>query len=262
MLWSHAHSASTASDARGARARQRTDRMEVGRRQWSDALLRSAGPRSDEDGAFCRLEGHERIHASIASAVAITAASSIERAARARIRLPHAQDHETCTGRVDREHGRRRASHGSNRSCASSRARSAPLSRWATRAERDRRRFVVCAGGGSSRRAHAHGGDHRSPGQPCPGERTRYVLRAAGVDRKSPGRSRVAQSSEAAHWRSEQAAEPTALVCRSQRRALRCRRSAHQSARHAEEALIHLGSWRGACLSHALSRLAYDEERP
>ncbi len=259
MLWCHAHSASTASDARGARARQRTDRLEVGRRQRGDALLRSTDAWGNEDGAIGRVYGNDCEHPSRAL---LGTVSTIERSGSWAC-VSNDQYHQPRSGRIGRQHGWPGSRQRSSRTSDSSRARAAPLFGWTENRERFWGIDFVLARGSATRRAHDRRGGHGSWWQAAARERACHVLRAADLGRQSSCRSGTPQSSTAAfEQRRQQASASTALLLRSQWATIcRCR-SAHESASEAAEETLIVSALRdGASVDHAPTSCRHDRGR-
>jgi hypothetical protein len=190
MLCCHAHSAPTARDIRGLRARQCTDRMEMGRRAWSDALFGSPRAGGYEDGAVGGLFGHydsrESATCLIASSARTPAAWAIGSA------VSSISDCQPNIGRVDYQHWRSRAGKHSPRSTAPIGSRAAPLSR--RKAHRLGQRDKLRAYRSPSRRAYARGCSDGSPRQSCTGERARHVQRSSDFYCEPARRARAAQS--------------------------------------------------------------------
>lgn len=245
MLSRHAHSALAASDTCDARARQHADRMEMGRRARSHALLGSADARRDEDGALRRRDGHHTFRfASRNELFASTTNRTIGPA------VQHACDCEPRTGRIHREHGRCCPGECATRTRSASRAHSRGLTRRTTYSGIGER-HVLFVERGSSRRAHAGCGDHGSTRYSRAKQRACHVLRATDFDCQSAGRTGIAQSATPApRWvGKQQATVQAADVCRPQWCTDGDRRSADEPSAEETKALIE-----SAFSSHRASR--------
>lgn len=253
MLSRHAHSTHTASDARGTRARRCADRMEMGRRARSDALLRSSHAGGDQNGALGRPYGHRSTFSRTALAYVV-----VSHDADVRPSVQHDCNHKSSAGRNDREHGRRRASERCARTCASVRPQPSALSgRDAGR--RCSECHVVYAHRGAARRAHPCCSDHRSARRAAAKQRAGNVLRSTDIDRKSARGPCPTQSASTASGPNEQqTAFHAAVLCRLERCAHRDRRPADESP-SSEAALVdralrsYRASVRARCIQPSLT---------
>lgn len=225
MLWCHAHSAPTASDARRAGARRCTNRLEVGRRARRHALLGSPDARRLQDGAFGRQDRHR-------SSVCRTAcAAALLRAATRRSALPSALHHEPSVWRIDREHRRPGAGERSRRTRVAPGSQSRYLFGWAEGWGRSKHCYVAHAHRSAARRAHIDCGRGRWARQSCPGEPACDVLCAPDVDRQSACRSCAsppAACAPSSGGKQQNSGHPTVL-CRSEWRTQVADRSANES---------------------------------
>ena len=226
MLSRHAHSTHTASDARGARARRCADRMEMGRRTGSDALLRSPHAGRHQNGALRRSHGYGSTLSRSTPGIFFVLASYHGAVGSP---VQHARDRQPAAGRVDREHWRRRASERFARASASARPQSLSLRGWETHRERAECDFAL-AGRSTARRAYDRCGSHRSPRRAAAKQRAGDVPCSTDVDRESARWPCAAQSASTTSGPHEQqTAFPAAVLYRLERCTHRDRRPADES---------------------------------
>jgi hypothetical protein len=213
MLCSDAYSPSTARDDRVPRVRG-ADRMEVGGRQGRDSLFRSPGARRDEDGIERRIAFEQLCAADRNSFVQSRAAGYSRWAA-----LSESSDHEALCGRDDREYGRCGAIQHRHRACLAVRTHLVFVHGRAT-GRGSRKLDGIFADRGTSRCALSHCRCEQPARPACSGECARKLHGATDFDCESARGSRAPSASEATSWwRCQQAAEPTAVIRRAQRRA-------------------------------------------
>jgi len=246
MLRYYAYSAPTARDARDdARVRRRPDGLEVGRRAWRDALLRSPRARRDENGTECRQAVGRFAKLLIATFFPLQRREfghefgSAERPALSRL-----GDLETCGRRQHREHRRCRGRQHSSGACATGRAQLVLVPGRSLSRERGCKRDGILPGGSPSRSALPHCRRERLARRASAGKRNGEILGAPDIDRKSAGRTGFAPAAETPTWRrGKQTACQTTLLRGTQRRAFAHRSSDEPTgqtgaeAQDAEEAL-------------------------
>ena len=217
MLWCHAYNASTARDPRDACFR-RPDRLEMGRRQRCDALLRSSRSGRHPYGVERELRG-------------LLGAGAIDERARACFKAESSGCGSAVCQLRDLEAGRRRyhskyrRSGGceyARRTRVASRSLTELVLGWSTCRRSLGLEHRILVDGGTTRGTQPHRGDHRPARHACSGKRAGELYGASGFRRKPASWACVTHSAQATSgWQRcvEQVAYEPTLLCRFERRA-------------------------------------------
>jgi hypothetical protein len=228
MLWCHAYNASHTRDARDACVRW-PDRMEVGRRERSDALLRSCGSRRHAHGAQC---GLRPVTLTSASQHCAGRSGGSDFGSTSHFGIPELRNLEAGQGRHHLEHRRRSRREHSCGPRATARPLCSPLS--GRTSGRGLKRFVdrILPARSCSWTPYVDGGHHGSAWRERSEERTRHIRCTANIScQSSRGASPTQPSQAAPNWGViQQASKKPTFIRGPQRRRACANRSSNQPA--------------------------------